>query len=392
MDHQIVKSVIGKQKIHSSYNLFLLEEHSYQFFFHPFFSLLKSNFVLLASSIFLSLNTDAQMNKEDSLNRIAAEAYSDTARINAWLQLSIYHFSLDADEGMKWAEKALNLSRRIENKQLEAKSLVRVGNCYHYKGDFPTTLDYYLKALRILENSRWKKTYAQVLGNIATVYDMQNNHEKALESHLKALAIVREIKDKEFEAGVLINIANSLFSVGDYTKAEKYATEAHQLATNINNNKMLRYSFNMLSIISERQEDYDQAIRWQEKIIEITDTNDLFLLTNHFINLADLYRIGNNYQVSYEYGQKAEKVSSRLKSLNLQSNAANALFQTAISSGDSVLALKYYIQYVSLKDSAFNIENSKQLAELTLQYERQKAIKRNKADQDVAFSVRCIKD
>ena len=317
----------------------------------------------------------SQKGIEDSLKSIAAEADSDTARIIAWIELSVYHFSQDADEGMKWAQKALKASQKIGNNHLEAKSLIRVGNCYHYLGDFPTTLDYYLKALNILENSPWKKTYAQALGNIATLFDVQNNPEKALEVHLKTLEIVREINDQNFEAGVLINIANSYFSKGDYNLSQKYADKAYQLAYQLNNKKVFLYSFNMFSLISEKQGDYDQAIEWQKKIIENADSSDLFLLTNHFINLANLYRLKKNYQMSFKYGRNAEDVSGRLKSINLQSKAANTLFRTAIVSGDSILAMKYHLKFSSFKDSAFNIEKSKQLSELTFRYERQKAEK-----------------
>ncbi len=93
------------------------------------------------------------------------------------------------------AIKAMNLSRNLDDKDLDLKIIKILGNVHKQSGRLALALDYYHQGLRLTEHKDQKVNYKSTLiNNIATVYDSMGMKDKAVQYYKEAF----ELAIKEF--------------------------------------------------------------------------------------------------------------------------------------------------------------------------------------------------
>lgn len=91
------------------------------------------------------------------------------------------------------AIKAMNLSRNLDDKDLELKIIKILGNVHKQSGRLALALDYYHQGLRLTEHKDQKVNYKSTLiNNIATVYDSMGMKDKAIQYYKEAFELARK--------------------------------------------------------------------------------------------------------------------------------------------------------------------------------------------------------
>src|SRR5690625_6887721 len=101
-----------------------------------------------------------------------------------------------------------------------------------------------------------------------------------------------------------------------------------------------------------------------------------FYISFHLAGLMETYvergllYLGLNRHIdALQDCQTGLRLATELSHIEYRSKACECLYQVFKEIGDADAALKYYEKYVVLRDSIFNAENIKQLAQLEMQYE-----------------------
>jgi len=116
--------------------------------------------VLLFLSIFMFGSIKAQHVKVDSLenvlNRLGSE---DTVKVNLLNKLALTIFTKHAEKALDYANKAAELSDKLNFKKGKSESFYVIGRSLSYYKSDTLALNYFLKALKIAEEIDYKPEF-----------------------------------------------------------------------------------------------------------------------------------------------------------------------------------------------------------------------------------------
>lgn len=117
-----------------------------------------------------------QQNKQlDSLRRVLGNTANDTMRMDVYDQLAYYFYEVNADTSLLYAEKELQIARRLNLKIYEANALTHQGYDFTNLTNYPKALEAFLEAQKIAEDPASEKTVwhfsnSQTQGKSVSVY------------------------------------------------------------------------------------------------------------------------------------------------------------------------------------------------------------------------------
>jgi serine phosphatase RsbU (regulator of sigma subunit) len=158
-----------------------------------------------------------------------------------------------------------NLAKEIEGYLTEAKKLEESGDLNQAAFNLNKAATVYWvngvpkKAVELFEktialNKRIGNLNAQrtLYNNIGMIYTDEENFPKALENFNKSLDIARQMNRKPDIAAALINMANVQSEWGKHHDSAKTLEEAHMLARELNDEKLLRNCYSLLTDVYEK--------------------------------------------------------------------------------------------------------------------------------------------
>ncbi len=94
----------------------------------------------------------------------------NTQKIRIFTELSREHTEVNPREARRYAESALSIAIKINDKVAETQALLHLGKAYYYMGDYPQAKGYYLGALDFCENLKLKTSESEALRGMADVF------------------------------------------------------------------------------------------------------------------------------------------------------------------------------------------------------------------------------
>ncbi|BAX82105.1 tetratricopeptide repeat-containing sensor histidine kinase [Labilibaculum antarcticum] len=355
--------------------------------------------------------------KIDSLEALLPEKQK-LEKVKLLNELAVAYSNVSPDKGLDYAQKAYAIALDKNSKTDIAKSLKNIGVNYWAKSEMHLALENHQQSLKIYEEINDLKGICSLYGNIGLVYKELSDYENALKYYLKSL----EISDKEGFNDIciktVINISNIYINQKDYPKAQKYVQEAIDMSEKFGNTTMLASPLTTMGQIYSAQDKLTKAESFFKKSLEINRKNG-----NIFGSTISLYNIGGieyklkNYAKALEYFQESLLLSTKIndqigvlmvnrnigliyKDLNKFDTALSyykKAFELAIeldskeekldiynryselykSTGQFDKSLNYLEKYISLKDSIYTENSSKQIAEMQTKYDSEKKEKEN---------------
>lgn len=96
-------------------------------------------------------------------------------------------------QAVQYAEEALQITEKTENKKLIALALRKIGNVYHYQSIYEKSVAYYLQALKLAEEAGDTANMALCYNNLGNEYssidaisNAKTDYEKSLKFHFQA--------------------------------------------------------------------------------------------------------------------------------------------------------------------------------------------------------------
>lgn len=360
----------------------------------------------------LSLTVSGQLNTK--LLADLKKAPNDTSKVRIYGKLAAYYMLEKPDSANYYCGEGLKLAKELKSKYSEALILSQLGSINDSHANFAVAKKYYEEALELFISLNNKQAIATVKNSLGVTEGKSGNFTRATNLFLEALAIFKKIN---YTSGIIqtyikLGTVNDLN--GNLDKALEYFTLANNLNQDTTNNAYFTL-LNNFGINAARRGNFEKAINYFEKAIKSSINKPQFV---------DIYisNLNNCMKAYAELGNKAKSlqyhklVLAKAREIQLPDEEARALynFATYESKSNPNLAISYLekalsIQqknggnpdltsgiygelsraykyakryqegyealekYYNLKDSFFNINKSRELANMFSDFELKEA-------------------
>lgn len=315
----------------------------------------------------------------DSLLSAATFIKDDTAGVALLDDISYFYCFSNPEEGLIYAQRALDLAEKIGWKVGITRAYNDFGNNYLNQGFYPEALEAFFKSLNLSEEIGYKKGAAISTCNIGLVYFYQSNFEKARQYLQKALNTYKELGSSFGVFTALGNLGNLYYAQGKYREALDYMGQSLSIAQAENDKRgVINQLTNMACVYSDSGdtrralEFYNKALTLAEQgkdaqqiaVVEGNIGDNYFLMaTNTHVKISETER-KKYLRLSIDYFKKG---IAGCKELNYNEGIidfSKRLSQAYALQGNYKMALELFKQYTIVKDSTFSLTNTKKLAHL----------------------------
>lgn len=200
---------------------------------------------------------------------------------------SIYEIQKNYDKALENHRKALKLREELGDKRGIADSYTSIGKCFQEQGDYVQALKNQLASIKIDEEIGNKPGIATGYNNIGLIYVAQGDssismgnevfalkdrYPLAFENYLASLKIREEIGDKTGIASSFMNLGAVSLKLKRYSEAKKYLNDGLQVSLEIRNKRIIRDSYNELSVLDSAQGNFGKAYEHYKMYIVYRDS------------------------------------------------------------------------------------------------------------------------
>ena len=310
-----------------------------------FFAMRKLYFFLFLLFGCFSGLAYAQNPTIDSLKLTLTNAKNDIDKTQLLNTIAVEYQTSDPKLVLEYANKALQLSKKIKYKLAEGTSYLNIGNGNIILGNYPEAIRNFSNAQTVFEKElesnssenkeEIKKGLARAYGSIGIVFSEQSNYTKALQYHLKAVKIYEENNDLARCARVYNNIGIVYKAQGEDFKALNYYIKCLKIQEKIKDETVGITTTNIGNIYLH-QKNYTKALEYYTK------AKQLFQKYPNQIGLGELY---NNLGLYYkQIGKPAEASENYNKALAIFNSIGNKF-----GASDSY----YYIGEILLEEKKY---------------------------------------
>ncbi len=328
-------------------------------------------------------------------DRLALESGNPALRASTLNALSILYFYAGNNE------KAIELMLEAISHQKEAcarepdslRMLKRLesmysnaGNIYHNFGKLEMALQMHQHAMRIVDellsqvpgDNDFANAYLVTINNTAVLFWQLGEHARADALLSDALATARK---KRLPSAVMITLNNiGLIRIEQkkFTEAIGIYNEALELGSQLGDSMGIGGNYNNLGLIMEKMGRIPESVGYYRKSLAISERLSYSHgITNTCANLGRLYNMLGNPDSALYFAGKGVSISQMSDNPNMLQKNYHTLFEVYHKLGNNEKALEYHILSTQLKDSVFNVEKSRQIAEMEARFQNEKKEKEN---------------
>lgn len=323
-----------------------------------------------------------------------------------------YYYSDSIDQSNKYLLKAIQSASSLDpaDDDFIGEAYNDLGLNYLDYGNRPEAYDCLIKANQFLKNSSNNSTKADAISNLAVFYHSGGQFEKATELFIQAFNLDKKTGNKQRQSSSLNSLGRVYVDWGKYDTGLKYYFQSLNLLDTVKEKSMIAIRYNNIGMVYQLKNDHKNAIKWIDKArkIEVAEGNTPKLAIRYF-NLASSYAALKDHQSALKYYTDSENIFSSLgqdkelskvyaglgqlmmnqgndhkaavylqKSLEKAEKAGTLpekssiyklLYEFHKKNGQFEKALRYFDRYITTKDSIFNLNSSKQIEELEIQYQ-----------------------
>jgi tetratricopeptide (TPR) repeat protein/two-component sensor histidine kinase len=260
------------------------------------------------------------------------------------MMVSSYAESGYSTKAIEKGIEALRLFESTNDKQGLEKCYIHIGGCYFYNGDFDKAIENYDKALILYKESNNKYGIASVFDNIASVFINEGKYDSANIYNLQAIKIFEEINNLRELGTAYFNRGNILKKLYDAKSAYEYYMRAVEI------NKKLGIKMQLAD---------DYGVIGELYLDLATDSSKKYIISPLFkTDKRSLLKKGQYYI------RQTLSMSKNEGDIFLLMTYNDLASQTEEQLGNYKAALAFHKEYMLYKDSIFNDENKKKVAQL----------------------------
>ncbi len=263
----------------------------------------------------------------------------------------------------------LKIRRNMRDSNRIAKSLNNIGAAYYHLGDYKLSLDYYIEAQKIAKELSLRN-YPLILNNIGLIYLSQKDYQYASTYFRNGLRVSIKIKSKLGIGFSYLNFGDLNFQMEEYEKALKDYNKALSIYDELGDingvvkiiNSIGQVYLNTNKLILAKKKFLLAYKKSKEHGLKLTLTESLINICKIQIKQGKNIRAKENLERAYEIAVSENFAHNKLKIFKLQNKVHENL-------NDLNGALLYLHNYNELKDSLFNEQSVRIVADAKEKYE-----------------------
>jgi len=274
--------------------------------------------------------------------------------------------TVELQNGLVFADRALNISKSISDLNREYLSLEFYGFLNYKAGNYESALNYFQQSTRVFGDLSKSAT---AFDGIGTIYRILKRYDKALYYKKKALKIWEENKDFKGIQRSLNNISNVYNKLGDYKKSFEYIFRALNMAEELKDNKALSIIYNNIGELHRELKEYDKALHYYKKSLILSNkSNDKGDIAVTLFNIGLVNKVKKNYHEALNSCLESYEMIKHLKSGTLLMNILKAISELYEDSQDFKKALQFRKKCIKIRSKMFDEDSSRIIAEMDAKY------------------------
>jgi signal transduction histidine kinase len=348
--------------------------------------------LLLTSSIACAQSGEGQALIDSFARELSLPAVlkNDSLRADILIEMSYYASETNPVRGIQYGEQGMQLSKAIGSRYRMATASYNIALNHCILSDYPGALRAWIYSMQTFEDLGDSALAANCMTNIGKVHVEQKNFHAAIDYYKKAIAIYNHLGEREGAAWAEGDMGSAYFSRKEYPAALAYYRKAlaefeksdnrDGIATNTGNiaNTLMHMGAytEALPQFFKTARMYEEAGDMNNYMITIGNTGDCYLRIAKLktpVSTNDLIPAGRtaNLQKATAFLGRSVQLAAGIGNQNSRQSYSRLLSEAEELSGNYVDALAHYKTYATIKDSVFNIENTKKIEDLTTLREKQ---------------------
>lgn len=303
------------------------------------------------------------------------EALNDPPGVaNANKNLGILaYYRGDNEPAKRYYQNALKIFQEIGDTRGQAKCYANTGLIWVMQGEYNQALGEFMKSLRCNEQLNDQEGIASDYVYLAQVYQHTNDLAQALRYQKKAFTIFKSTNNQIRQSMLLSDIGKTYHQQQVWGKALAYYQQALKLQKRLGNEREMGTTLGNLGAVYEELYQARQARAYYQQSLAIArkvgnERNIPVLLRN----LAELALQQGTYDTAVHYLTQTITLSQKLGHKSDLQQAYHLLYQVHEAQENYQQALRDYQISRAYQDSLFDVEKSRQIAELQTRYEVEK--------------------
>ncbi|MBP6977848.1 MAG: tetratricopeptide repeat protein [Bacteroidales bacterium] len=332
----------------------------------------------------------------------AQDAYRVACELNDARKISdglnglaiVYYYLGNQRQSLKFILESIDQMKIIWNQDTTdidlqyriATASNNAGNVLHDLGELDKSLEKFLQTRKSLDyllekqtgNEKFIKLYITCLNNTALIYRDLHNNDKAELFLNEALKMSRQYN---FLTGIAMSLNNlGLLEIERkaFSKAYLIFSEALQVNQKLNDSIALAGTFNNFGLIDEKTGESVHALENYKASLLISERlGYLYGISNTSVNVGNIYLQLHQTDSAKKYLNLGLKVAESEGILKLQEKSLESLSELYRRTSHYEKALDLYKGYTKVRDSIFNLERTRQVADMEAKYEMDKKEREN---------------
>ncbi|MFZ7146538.1 MAG: adenylate/guanylate cyclase domain-containing protein [Bacteroidota bacterium] len=327
----------------------------------------------------VAIAQDANRKYVDSLINKLPFQKEDTIKVKTLLYLSDYFALVDHAKGMKFAEDATVLSRKLKWEKGFVQSKIYSGRVFWKMGNYKTAISihkdalqlaqslgftdllplitlyigqdyadggelqeafrYFVEAKEMYERTGNQSEVANCLLMISWVHDGSGNFPESSKANIEALKIYESLNDHYGMSVASANLAIDNIKLEKYPEAISFIEKANKIVAEEEDYINLASNYIILSEIHIKMKDPDAALEDAKKALETGNKiSDVITIGNAYSKMAEIYFMKNDYVNSVLHYEKAIEFLKRVNAFVLLTNTYSNLALSYLRMNNSLKA------------------------------------------------------
>jgi len=293
----------------------------------------------------------------DSLKKQLTTVTTDKERVNLLGDLSQVLFTIDKAQSEVYAQRMMEVAEVSRDRKLIIRSLIINGRRYAMMGSFKESLNkaiaQYNEALALARQNKLDEEIAGAYLALSGGHRAIPDNDKALQFINEANSYVASLGNDSLKVAVFLEYGAVYTSRREKLLALRNFLAGLRLAEEMKHDKWLRQAYSSLSGFYASIEDYDRAIDYAVKAMEvrkkINDLKSPYGRVDDLTSIGNLYGYKKSHTMAVFYFEKAIQLADSLRFANLKMGAYMGLLNNYLYANQPQKALDFFNKSDSLK-------------------------------------------
>jgi tetratricopeptide (TPR) repeat protein len=274
---------------------------------------------------------------------------------------NIYRYRGERDKSLSTINEQAKLAERLGNKKSQIWALMGLAGIYG-EDDPDKAYEYNKEALQLSKKIGNKNTEGLLLRSIARYFmDQKKDYIKALEYAKISREIFKKLDDKEYEANSLDFVGEVYIELGDYESALDCANQSLDLNKDIDHERGIFYSTLKIGFLNYKYgKDYNKALEYfsrASKKVEEENTPPIYTLS-YIRYISAFYQYIGDYDSAIENQNRAQNISVEINNVNWEISILKKLGFLYTNRGENDKGFEHFRQ-AKEKSDAMNFSKTK---------------------------------